>query len=166
MIHDIYCAFYCYYISSTSDHQALDPGGWGLLFQMMPDVVTEQNPMRPSQNRPPPMSSTCLLSVEKLCCVQSLSRVQFFVTPWTIACQNPLSKGFFRQEYWSGLPGPSPGDLPSPGIEPRSPALLVGSLPSEPPEKPKNTGMCSLFLSQGIFLSQESNQSFFTAFLN
>ena len=47
--------------------------------------------------------------------------------------QDPLSMKFSRQEYWSGLPFPSPGDLPDPGIEPRSPALQAGSLPSEPP---------------------------------
>ena len=57
-------------------------------------------------------------------------------TPWTVACQAPLSVRFSRQEYWSGLPFPSPGDLPHPGIEPRSPALQVDSLPSEPPGKP------------------------------
>ena len=51
-----------------------------------------------------------------------LSRVRFFATPWTVAYQAPLSMGFSRQEYWSGLPFPSPGDLPNPGIEPRSPA--------------------------------------------
>ena len=50
-------------------------------------------------------------------------------TPWTIACQAPLSMGFSRMEYWSGLPFPSPGDLPNPGIEPRSPALQADSLP-------------------------------------
>ena len=55
--------------------------------------------------------------------VKSLSRVQLFVTPWTVAYQDPLSMGFSRQEYWSGLPFPSPGDLPDPGIEPRSPSL-------------------------------------------
>ena len=55
--------------------------------------------------------------------VKWLSRVQLFSTPWTVACQAPLSMGFSRQEYWSGLPFPSPGDLPNPGIEPRSPAL-------------------------------------------
>ena len=49
-------------------------------------------------------------------------------TPWTVACQIPLSKGFSRQEYWSGLPFPSPGDLPDLGIEPRSPALQADSL--------------------------------------
>ena len=58
-------------------------------------------------------------------------------TPWTAACQAPLFKGFSRQEYWSGLPCPSPGDLPDPGIEPRYPALQADSLTSEPPGKPK-----------------------------
>ena len=60
---------------------------------------------------------------------QSLGRVQLFVTPWTVARQAPLSMGFSRQGYWSGLPFPSPGDLPDPGIEPRSPALQADSLP-------------------------------------
>ena len=64
--------------------------------------------------------------------VKSLSCIQLFATPWTVACQAPLSVGFSRQEYWSGLPFPSPGDLPNPGIEPGSPALQADSLPSEP----------------------------------
>ena len=55
--------------------------------------------------------------------VKLLSCVQLFVTPWTVAYQAPLSIGFPRQEYWSGLPFPSPGDLPDPGIKPTSPAL-------------------------------------------
>ena len=55
--------------------------------------------------------------------VKSLSRVQLFETPWIVAYQAPLSMGFSRQEYWSGLPFPFPGDLPNPGIEPGSPAL-------------------------------------------
>ena len=59
------------------------------------------------------------------------------VTPWTVAHQAPLSKGFPRQEYWSELPFPSPGDLPNPGIEPRSPALQADSLPTELPGKPE-----------------------------
>ena len=62
--------------------------------------------------------------------------VQLFVTPWTVAYHVPLSMGFPGQEYWSGLPFPSPGDLPDPGIEPRSPVLQMDSLPSEPPGKP------------------------------
>ena len=55
--------------------------------------------------------------------VKSLSRVRFFATPWTVAYQAPLSVGFSRQEYWSGLPFPSPGDLPDTGIKPGPPAL-------------------------------------------
>ena len=55
------------------------------------------------------------------------------MTPWTVAYQAPLSMEFSRQGYWSGLPFPAPGYLPSPGIEPRSPALQASSLPSEPP---------------------------------
>ena len=66
--------------------------------------------------------------------------------------------GFSRQEYWSRLPCPPPGDLSNPGIEPRSPALQADSSPSEPPGKPKNTGVGSLSLPQGIFPTQESNQ--------
>ena len=62
---------------------------------------------------------------------------------------------FSRQEYWSGLPCPPQGDLPNPGIEPRSPALQADSLLSEPPEKPKNTGVGSLSLLQGNFPTQE-----------
>ena len=53
------------------------------------------------------------------------------VTPRTVACQAPLFLGFFRQEYWSGLPFPSSGDLPNSGIEPRSPAPQADSLPTE-----------------------------------
>ena len=64
-------------------------------------------------------------------CVKSLSRVWLFVTPWTVAYQAPLSMGFSRQEYWSGLPFPSPGDLPNPGVKPRSPALQADGY-SEP----------------------------------
>ena len=52
-------------------------------------------------------------------------------TLWTVACQAPLSMGFSRQEYWSGLPFPSPGDLPNPGIEPGFSALQADSLPTE-----------------------------------
>ena len=68
--------------------------------------------------------------------VKSLSCVWLFATPRTVARQVPLSMGFSRQEYWSGLPFPSPGDLPYSGIEPGSPALEADSLPHEPPGKP------------------------------
>ena len=64
---------------------------------------------------------------------QLLSHVQLFATPWTTARQAPLSMGFSRQECWSGLPFPSPGDLPDPGIKPTSLALQADSLPSVPP---------------------------------
>ena len=67
--------------------------------------------------------------------VKPLSRVRLFATPWTVAYQAPPFMGFSRQEYWSGLPFPSPGDLPDPGIEPRSPALQADALTSEPPGK-------------------------------
>ena len=72
------------------------------------------------------------------------------MTPWTVAPQAPLFMEFSRQEYWSGLPCLPPGDLPNPGIKPRSPALQADSLPAEPPGKPKNTGVGSLSLLQGI----------------
>ena len=65
--------------------------------------------------------------------MKSLSRVQLFGTPWTVAHQAPPSMGFSRREYWSGLPSPSPGELPNPGIKPRSPILQADALPSEPP---------------------------------
>ena len=62
--------------------------------------------------------------------VQLLNRV-YFATPWTIAYQAPLSMGIPRQEYSCGLPSPSPGDIPNPGIEPTSPTLQADSLPAE-----------------------------------
>ena len=61
--------------------------------------------------------------------------ISIIVSPWTVAHQASPSMGFYRQEYWNGLPFPSPGDLPHPGIEPRSPALKADTLPSEPPGK-------------------------------
>ena len=85
--------------------------------------------------------------------VKSLRHVRLFVIPWTlcdpldcIAHQAPLSLGFSRQEYWSGLPFPSPGDLPDPGIEPRSPTLQADALTSEPLGKP----LCSFLQKLNI----------------
>ena len=69
--------------------------------------------------------------------MKSLSRARFFAIPWTIVYQASPSMGFSRQEYWNGVPLPSPGVLPDPGIEPGSPALQADTLPSEPPGKPK-----------------------------
>ena len=73
--------------------------------------------------------------------VKPLSRVRLFGTPWMVAYQAPRSMEFSRQEYWSGLPFPFPGDLPNPGIEPRSPALQTDALLSEPPGKPENSNI-------------------------
>ena len=82
---------------------------------------------------------TCKLSLTR-CCVCVLRGVQLFETPWAVACQAPLSSGFSRQEYWSGLPFPAPGDLPDPGIKPTflaSPALAGGFFTTLPPGKPQ-----------------------------
>ena len=65
--------------------------------------------------------------------IKSLSCVQLFGIPWTVAHQAPPSMGFSRQEYWSGLPFPSPGNLPDPGIKPKSPTLQADALTSESP---------------------------------
>ena len=67
--------------------------------------------------------------------VKLLSRVLLLTTQWAVAYQSPPSMGFSRQEYWSGLPFPSPGDFPDPGVEPWSPALQADALTSEPPGK-------------------------------
>ena len=84
---------------------------------------------------------------------KSLSCVQLFANPWFIQ-----SMEFSRPECWSWQPFTSPGDLPNPEITPRSPALQADSLPADPQWKLKNTGVGSLSLLQGIFLTQESNR--------
>ena len=89
--------------------------------------------VRPQQS--PRVRPPGLLLVTVSVHVKSLSHVQLFVTPWTLARQAPLFMGFFRQECWSGLPFPSPGDLPDPGIEPASPALTGGFFIIEPPRE-------------------------------
>ena len=96
------------------------------------------------------MTSTTCIS-----CACLAARVQQFATLWTASSVN---WGFSRQEYWNGLPYPPLGDLPNPGIKPRSPTVQVDSLPSQPPRKPKNTGVGSLSLLQGIFPTQELNR--------
>ena len=83
-------------------------------------------------------------------------RVWLFVTPWTVAYQAPPSVGFSRREYSSGLLFPSPGDLPNPGIEPRSPALQADALPSEPPGK---TNLESLLNTETSFCRKRSGFS-------
>ena len=95
------------------------------------------------------------LKLLKTCCaVLSRSVMSDYLQPARLLC--PLE--FSRQEYWNRLPCPAPGDLPNPGIEPRSPTLQADSLLSESPGKPKNTGVGSLFLLQRIFPTQKSNQ--------
>ena len=80
--------------------------------------------------------SSGLLVVKLMYMLSHLSRVQLFAIPWTVACQAPLSMGFPRQEYWNGLPFPSPGALPDPEMEPASPALAGGFSITERPGKP------------------------------
>ena len=77
-------------------------------------------------------------------CAQLLSGVRLLATPWTVARQAPLSMGFPRQEYWSRLPFPPPGDLPHPGIKPVSPALAGGFFIPESPGKLQNDAHKSL----------------------
>ena len=89
--------------------------------------------------------STCTY-LSQLSQLKSLSRVRLFATPWTIAYQAPPSMGFSRQECWSGLPFPSPGDLPDLGIKPRSPTLQADALLSEPPGKCGSIQLSSLSL--------------------
>ena len=75
------------------------------------------------------------------------SSVPAWEIPWTVVYQASLSVGFSRQENWNELPFPSPGDLPDPGIEPRSPALQADTLPSEPPEKPNYKCKARIFFA-------------------
>ena len=84
-----------------------------------------------------------------------LSRVRLFATPWTVAHQAPLSMGFSRQEYWSGLLCSPPGDLPDPGMKPASPALAGGLLTTEPLGRPKKD-CCCLRIPKFYNLSWES----------
>ena len=87
-----------------------------------------------------------------------LSHVRLCETLWTLAHQAPVFQGFSRQEYWSGLPCFPPGDLPNPGIEPRAPAVQADTSPYELPGKSKNTGVGSLPLLQGIFLTRNGTR--------
>ena len=113
---------------------------------------------------------------------KQLGHVQLFATPWAAACQDPPSIEFSRQEYWSGLPFPSPRNLPKPEMKPGSPALQADALPSKPPGKPvtsdsvrphrrqptrllcpwdspgKNTGVGCHFLLQCMKVKNESNK--------
>ena len=99
----------------------------------IPDKGKEQEYVRRTVN---PNAIVLYRSLLVIVTIQSLSRVQLFVTPSTAACQAPLSMGFPRQEYWSGLLCPSPGDLPDPGIKPSTSALAGRFFTIEPPGKP------------------------------
>ena len=87
--------------------------------------------------------------------VKSLSRVRLSATPWTVAYQAPPSMEFSRQEYWSGLPFPSPGYLPDPGIEPGSPTVQADALSSEPPGKPFLVLVCTNYRLLDVLLKIE-----------
>ena len=88
----------------------------------------------------PLLGRRSFLVISKSCCLEPCCIS--FLTPWTVAHQDPLSMRFPRQEYWSGLSFPSPGDLPDPGIKPLSPALARRVFTSEPPGKPKQLKEC------------------------
>ena len=104
-----------------------------------------------------------------VCMLSHLNPVGLFANPWTVACQAPLPLEFSRQEYWSGLPCPPPGDLPDPGIKPRTqgsnPALLcllhwqAGSLPLASPGKPFHDCLVILFPCTSL---RDSNYFFLT----
>ena len=85
----------------------------------------------------PSVVSEMIKEIGHYMCVYMLSRFQLFVTPWTVAYRTPLSMEFSRQEYRSGLPFPTPGNLPDPGTEPASPALAGKFFTTEPPGKPQ-----------------------------
>ena len=86
--------------------------------------------------------------------IKSLAQsVRLFATPWIVAYQAPPSIGFSRHEYWSGLPFPSPGDLPNPGIKPRSPTLQADALTSEPPGKPKELQLTKRALQKDTYFT-------------
>ena len=106
-----------------------------------------------------PLIQNCYL--DQVACVpaQLPSHVWLFVTPWTVACQAPLSMGFTREKYWSRLPFPSSGDLPDPGIEhtsPGSPALQADSWPTEPPGI-KGQLQLTIWLATGLVINRNIN---------
>ena len=88
------------------------------------------------------------------------SHAQPFATPCTITCQAPVSTGFPRQEYWSGLPFPSPGDLPDPGMETKSPVLAV----AEPPQKPAPLLSEAQILNMNKMLSNSNERKYLSHF--
>ena len=134
MVHSWYCMLY---VLTQSCLTLCDPMDWGTDSSVR-GIFPGKNTGVGCHLLLQGSSNPCYLSL--LHCKWTLhhcaSHVWLFATLWTVAHQAPLSMGFSRQEYWSGLPFPSPGDLPDPGIKPGSPALQADSLPSEPPRKP------------------------------
>ena len=123
---------YCSGLPFPSPGDLPDPGIEPGSPALQADSLPSEPPGKPIKSSEKVLPTTSSMS-DVVSELKSLSRVQLFGTPWTVAYQAPPSMGFSRQEYCSGLPLPSPGDLPDPGIEPRSPALWVDALPSEPP---------------------------------
>ena len=103
-----------------------------------------------------PLIQNCYLGQVACVCAQLLSHVWLFVTPWTVARQAPLSMGFPRQKYCSGLPFPSPGDPSDPGMEPTSPASQAGSLPPAPPGT-KWQRQLTIWLATGLVTSRTTD---------
>ena len=116
----------------SSPHPPVTPLPRDLTCPLVDFLRTPPAPKKGS-SRGCPLALRCAV----LAVVQLLSCARFFATPWTAACQAPLSMGFSRQEFWSRLPFPSPGDLPGPGIEPESPALVGGVFTTELSGKPR-----------------------------
>ena len=119
-----------------------DKGGEMSRAQILQDLFEQWCLMWVGCFCPPRTFSKVVITCHKCVCVERdgagepvklLSRVRLFATPWTMAYQAPRSMEFSRQEYWSGLPFPLPGDLPNLGAEPRSPSFQEDALPSEPP---------------------------------
>ena len=129
-------------------HRGQHPPGW---------VLSGHSTEAESRSGNSSWWKTLLPPKKVFCCHLVASVVSDCATLWAVARQAPLSVGFSRQEYWSGLPWLPPGDLPNPGTKPRSPTWQAASLPSEPPGKPKYTRVGSLSLLQGNFPIQESN---------
>ena len=154
---------------AESESQALSPYFWALGWQRCPRGGRWTASGRPGwlhrrgswANRAPSSLTLCCCQLE-ISCFRIRGKWSesetHSVVPDSLQPHGTIqSMEFSRPEYWSGEPFPSPGDLPNPGTEPRSPALQVDSSPAELPGKSKNTGVGNFFLLQGIFPTQESN---------
>ena len=119
------CHYFCYYIKWVYDNEMFTIGNTlSCIYGGLREEISDLHSLRAVRK----------VKVK----VKSLSHVRLFATPWTVAQQALPSMGFSRQEYWSGLPFLSPGDLPDSGIKPRSLTLQADTLTSEPPGKPED----------------------------